>query len=114
MIRSSRAALLASCALALSACGTFHHASPASGSSAEAAKPAKPKRVLAKRDEAGAVPTVQVAKGKAPRADVWAQAYAGLPPDPAMRFGTLPNGLRYVVMKNATPTGQSSLRLRIG
>jgi len=31
-----------------------------------------------------------------------------------MRFGTLPNGLRYVVMHNATPPGQSSLRLRIG
>jgi zinc protease len=46
-------------------------------------------------------------------ANVWPQTYAALPPDPAMRFGTLPNGLRYVVMKNATPTGQSSLRLRI-
>ena len=30
-----------------------------------------------------------------------------------MRFGVLPNGLRYVVMKNATPAGQASLRLRI-
>ena len=114
MIQSSRAALLASCALALSACGTFHHASPASGSSAEAAKPPEPHRILAKRDKAGAVPTTRVAKGKAPPADVWPQAYAGLPADPAMRFGTLPNGLRYVVMQNATPTGQSSLRLRIG
>jgi len=51
---------------------------------------------------------------KAPPANIWPQTYAtDLPPDPAMRFGTLPNGLRYVIMKNATPGGQSSLRLRI-
>ena len=50
-----------------------------------------------------------------PSEKVWPQDYAkDLPPDPAMRFGTLPNGLRYVVMHNATPPGQSSLRLRIG
>ena len=50
-----------------------------------------------------------------PSEKVWPQSYASdLPPDPAMRFGTLPNGLRYVVMHNATPPGQSSLRLRIG
>ena len=49
-----------------------------------------------------------------PSEKVWPQSYADLPPDPTMRFGTLPNGLRYVVMHNATPPGQSSLRLRIG
>ncbi|MBV9510238.1 MAG: insulinase family protein, partial [Caulobacteraceae bacterium] len=49
-----------------------------------------------------------------PPMNVWPQTYAkDLPPDPAMRFGQLPNGLRYVVMKNVTPAGQSSLRLRI-
>jgi zinc protease len=45
--------------------------------------------------------------------NAWAQTYASLPPDPAMRFGTLPNGMRYVVMRNSTPGGQASLRLRI-
>jgi zinc protease len=49
----------------------------------------------------------------APLTGVWPQSYAPLPPDPAMRFGTLPNGLRYVVMHNATPGGQASIRLRI-
>jgi zinc protease len=49
-----------------------------------------------------------------PPANVWPQAYAPFPPDPAMRFGTLPNGMRYVVMRNTTPGGQASLRLRIG
>ena len=33
-----------------------------------------------------------------PNEKVWPQTYADLPPDPAMRFGTLPNGLRYVIM----------------
>jgi zinc protease len=48
-----------------------------------------------------------------PPPNVWPQTYApDLPPDPAMRFGTLPNGMRYVIMKNATPGGQASFRLR--
>jgi zinc protease len=53
------------------------------------------------------------APAAAPLTGVWPQSYSPLPPDPAMRFGTLANGLRYVVMKNATPGGQASLRLRI-
>ena len=33
--------------------------------------------------------------------------------DPAIKFGTLPNGMRYAIMKNATPKGEVSIRLRI-
>jgi zinc protease len=44
----------------------------------------------------------------------WAQAASDLAADPAVRFGILPNGMRYAVMRNATPAGQTSLRLRIG
>lgn len=44
----------------------------------------------------------------------WAQQRSDLKPDPAVRFGILPNGMRYAVMRNATPPGQTSLRLRIG
>ena len=47
-----------------------------------------------------------------PPANVWPQTYSSLPADPTMRFGTLPNGMRYVVMHNATPAGQTSFRLR--
>ena len=48
-----------------------------------------------------------------PPANVWPQTYAAnLPPDPSMRFGTLPNGMRYAIVKNATPGGQASFRLR--
>ncbi len=44
---------------------------------------------------------------------VAAPAAVGLSPDPAIRFGTLPNGMRYALRHNATPPGQASLRLRI-
>jgi len=44
---------------------------------------------------------------------VWAHQASDLKPDPGARFGVLPNGMRYVIMKNATPPEQASLRLRI-
>lgn len=42
-----------------------------------------------------------------------APAATDLPPDPGLKFGRLPNGMRYILMHNATPPGQTSLRLRI-
>jgi len=45
--------------------------------------------------------------------DPWAHTASDIPADPAVRFGQLPNGLRYALMKNATPPGQASLRVRI-
>jgi zinc protease len=44
----------------------------------------------------------------------WAQASSDLAPDPDARFGVLPNGMRYAIMRNATPAGATALRLRIG
>lgn len=44
----------------------------------------------------------------------WAQAQSDLTPDPAVRFGVLPNGLRYALMRNNTPATATSIRLRIG
>jgi len=49
----------------------------------------------------------------APRA-TWAQARSDLPADPLVRFGVLPNGMRYAIMHNDTPKGASALRLRVG
>ncbi|WP_205679360.1 M16 family metallopeptidase [Brevundimonas lutea] len=46
-------------------------------------------------------------------APAWPQATSDLPADEAVRFGTLPNGMRYALMANDTPPGQASLRLRI-
>jgi zinc protease len=44
----------------------------------------------------------------------WPQASSDLAADPSVRFGVLPNGMKYAVMRNATPAHASSLRLRIG
>ena len=43
----------------------------------------------------------------------WAQAASDLTPDAGVRFGVLPNGMRYALMHNATPPHQAALRLRI-
>ena len=51
----------------------------------------------------------QTAQPSAP----WAQAASDIPADTNVRFGVLPNGMRYAILRNATPPGQASLRLRI-
>ncbi|MFC5342824.1 M16 family metallopeptidase [Brevundimonas staleyi] len=43
----------------------------------------------------------------------WPQVASDIPVDANVRFGTLPNGMRYAILRNATPPGQASLRLRI-
>lgn len=49
----------------------------------------------------------------AAQAPSW-QVGAGLQADPNVRFGVLPNGMRFAIRKNATPPGEASLRLLIG
>ncbi len=44
----------------------------------------------------------------------WAQDYLGRLADPAVRFGTLPNGLRYAILRNDTPKDAISMRMLIG
>lgn len=44
----------------------------------------------------------------------WAQDYTGRTADPSIRFGTLPNGLRYAIMHNETPSQGVAMRMRIG
>lgn len=41
------------------------------------------------------------------------QAASDLRPDPAAHFGTLPNGIRYVILPNREPKGRASLRLLV-
>ncbi|HTG63201.1 MAG TPA: insulinase family protein [Sphingomicrobium sp.] len=43
----------------------------------------------------------------------WGLATTDVPADPSVRLGTLPNGMKYAVMRNATPKGSASLRLRV-
>ncbi|WP_332676611.1 M16 family metallopeptidase [Brevundimonas sp.] len=45
--------------------------------------------------------------------DPWAQTTSDIPADSSVRFGVLPNGMQYAIMRNATPPGQASFRLRI-
>ena len=43
----------------------------------------------------------------------WLYQGSDIPRDPAWRFGTLPNGVRYAVRQNAVPAGQVAIRVRI-
>lgn len=47
------------------------------------------------------------------RPRVWAQDYVPIKPDPAVRYGTLPNGVRYAIMHNETLKGHMSMRMRM-
>ncbi len=48
-----------------------------------------------------------------PAATPFAQASSDLKPDPAALYGTLPNGLRYVIRPNHEPKNRASLRLLV-
>ncbi len=43
----------------------------------------------------------------------WPQAHSDVQADPAVLFGTLPNGMRYAIMHNATPKNAVAMRLCI-
>ena len=92
MIRLQRAALAAIAALTVSA-AAFAQTPPTSA----------------------AHPPVVKAEAPAPKLKPgqWPQSRSDLAADPNIRFGDLPNGLRYAIMRNATPPGQASLRLYI-
>lgn len=44
----------------------------------------------------------------------WPQTLSDLPAEPGVHFGTLENGMRFAIMRNATPSGQAAIRFRIG
>ncbi|MBW8891491.1 MAG: insulinase family protein, partial [Burkholderiales bacterium] len=102
MIRVSRLALVLSAGLSLSACATLsHHKSDGNDQAAAPSTkaPATPART-------SGAPTIDLVKP-----GQWPQAVSDVAPDPRVRFGVLPNGLRYAIQKNATPPGQAALRL---
>ncbi len=96
MIRILRSALVAVAALSLTACGLQLHV-PQFGKPASAGKPST---------------APSAAPAKTIRKPQWPQGQSDLAADPRVRFGVLPNGMRYAIMQNATPPGQASLRLR--
>jgi zinc protease len=60
---------------------------------------------------AGAQPSAVTAPPPAPATGTGAASVA-VPADPAVRRGVLPNGMRYEIMRNATPPHNAALRLR--
>ncbi|MGB8602072.1 MAG: insulinase family protein [Rhizomicrobium sp.] len=44
---------------------------------------------------------------------IWPHTHSDIAPDPAARFGWLPNGMGYVIYKNSTPAKTVAVRLRI-
>lgn len=53
----------------------------------------------------------QAATKQAP--PVWPHDGVDVAPDPAVRYGVLPNGMRYALMRNSQPAGIASVRFRI-
>jgi zinc protease len=43
----------------------------------------------------------------------WGVPLTDVTPDPSITYGTLPNGMKYAIMRNATPKGAASARLQI-
>lgn len=54
---------------------------------------------------------VQPAPSPAPAPAGWPQDRSDVRPDPAIRFGVLPNGMRYALRKQTIPAGQAAFRL---
>ena len=48
----------------------------------------------------------------AQNANGWGVSLTDVTPDPAIRYGTLPNGMKYAIMRNALPKGAAAVRLR--
>lgn len=57
------------------------------------------------------VPDGAVQSLSVPQGPEWPFALSDLPLDPAWRVGTLPNGMRYLIRRNATPAGQGMVQL---
>ncbi len=53
------------------------------------------------------------ASGPALKPGEWAQARSDVTADPSIRFGALPNGMRYAIRKQSVPPGQAAIRMRI-
>jgi zinc protease len=117
MIRFARPAIFAAMVVALAGCAQvkaflpdFKRPPAESGKAEKPAKAPKPGKGdnAAKADALAASnpDALKLAPGQ------WPQATSDVAPDPGVRFGALPNGMRYAIVRNATPPGQAALRLR--
>ena len=86
---------LLSLALALSACATLP----------DPAATATPAPAALVRDDALPLPPVSGETG-------WGFPVYDVLPDPAVRYGTLANGMKYAILRNQTPQGSAAVRMR--
>lgn len=70
--------------------------------------------VLALTAQPPAARAAASAPAAAPASVGWPQATSDLKADSEIRFGVLPNGLRYAIKRQTIPAGQGALRLWIG
>ncbi|MBB3661081.1 zinc protease [Rhizobium sp. BK650] len=70
-------------------------------------------QILAAAALAAAVALGSSAHAENPSAP-WPQTLSDLPAEPHVHFGALENGMRFAIMRNATPSGQAAIRFRIG
>ena len=64
---------------------------------------------------AGTAPAIAAAAAPAAQqasANAWGIPVTDVTPDPAIRYGTLPNGMKYAIMHNGVPKGSAAVRLR--
>jgi zinc protease len=47
-----------------------------------------------------------------PAVNGWGVRLTDVKPDPAIKYGTLPNGMKYAIMHNSTPKGTASVRIQ--
>ncbi|HJP69063.1 MAG TPA: pitrilysin family protein, partial [Sphingomicrobium sp.] len=53
------------------------------------------------------------AAGAGPATNGWGVKLTDVTPDTSIRYGTLPNGMKYAIMRNSTPKGTASVRLQV-
>jgi zinc protease len=122
MIRPSRASLALAATLILGACSSDLSLPKFGAGKARpeaAAKPAKPPHHLLTfaRSDAPAAAAAPAPKAEAfkpapkLKPGEWPQVHSDVAVDPDIRFGSLPNGMRYALRKQTIPAGQASIRL---
>src|SRR5690242_16441221 len=55
----------------------------------------------------------RIASASQAQRPVWGFLQSDIAPEPAYRFGRLPNGMRYVIRRNANPKGTAMVRMEI-
>jgi len=61
----------------------------------------------------GSAPALAATAEPSPAVNGWGVRSTDVTPDPSIKYGMLPNGMRYAIMRNSTPKGTASVRLQI-